>query len=360
MNLLIASAPLPQSMPSSGDIAPAGTSPLPEGAGDSLPSLGTTLLFDLDLALATQQPVEESDTDAGDPVQADIDMPAPVLRELPLPVITDTDVDVVTLVDRLLGRHPDAERITQQPGLAVVSPMPAPQSLAQLAMLANDEHVQMLLPTRPSAPPVAAGLFRDAMQGRQGGETAELPSAAPTARAPGADVLLTSLAHAASPATERAEAIVSKVNTMLDDNTQHKLLGALGERIHVQAKNGMQSAVIDLAPYMAGKVRIELRHEAGALQVRITASHAEVTQQLQAISEGLRQDLNNRQFNDVAVQISHGRHADHGGRGGQPQQGQDGEAPSQQSPGRALAADASDEAFADAWTRANRSRGQHA
>ncbi|GAB2592554.1 flagellar hook-length control protein FliK [Dyella jejuensis] len=138
---------------------------------------------------------------------------------------------------------------------------------------------------------------------------------------------------------------------------EQKLLGALGERISMQAAQGTQQAVIRLDPHLSGSVRIELRHEAGALHVHISASRAEVAQQLQAIGDGLRQELSNRQFNDVTVQIHHGRNAEHGGRGGQPQPDHDREAPHRQAPGRAWATDSSDEAFDMAWKRVAETRG---
>jgi flagellar hook-length control protein FliK len=254
-----------------------------------------------------------------------------------------------------------------KPGVIKVSSSAQPLQALDMARLAALVHERVPQAAAVSMPMVQVPSRRDSNQPASlslpagpGVETAESVLSSPAARPAGTDSSSFATLPAISPSTVRVEGTHGKASAMLDATTEHKLLGALGERIHVQARQGMQSAVIDLAPYMAGNVRIELRHEAGALQVRISASHPEVTQQLQAISDGLRQELSNRQFHDVAVQIGHGRHADHGGRGGQPQQGQDGETPHQSSPGRALAADTSDEAFDTAWTHANESKGYQA
>lgn len=79
---------------------------------------------------------------------------------------------------------------------------------------------------------------------------------------------------------------------------------ALGERLQLQVGKNAEQAVIRLEPPMLGRVEIAIRHSAGSLEVHISATHGEVLRQLQSVSEGLRNDLAQRQFTDVAVSIA--------------------------------------------------------
>ncbi|QAU24294.1 flagellar hook-length control protein FliK [Dyella sp. M7H15-1] len=247
-----------------------------------------------------------------------------------------------------------------------------PVTMVRRVALANDHAPLAVAPSllvdtvarqeQAAYPVMQAWTARVVTQPQQGGDHAEPLLAAPMARAVSTDAATSTPATLtqAMPQTTSLETASAKQMPVPVANTpEQKLLGALGERISVQAGQGIQSAVIRLDPHLSGSVRIELRHEVGAMHVRISASQAEVAQQLQVISDSLRQELNSRQFNDVTVQISHGRHADHGERGGQ-QQGRDGDSSPQQTPGRALAADATDEGFDAAWKRATESRGDRA
>ncbi|UJB29886.1 flagellar hook-length control protein FliK [Chromobacterium sp. Beijing] len=112
-----------------------------------------------------------------------------------------------------------------------------------------------------------------------------------------------------------------------------KLSAALGERLQVQSSHGMDRALIRLDPPSLGSLEISIRHEAGALQVQLTASHGEVVRQLQAIGDALRQDLSNRQYTQVAVEVREGAP----GQGGQQRQERQGQQQPQRAPGRALA-----------------------
>jgi flagellar hook-length control protein FliK len=115
---------------------------------------------------------------------------------------------------------------------------------------------------------------------------------------------------------------------------------ALGERMQLQVGKNAEQAVIRLEPPMLGRVEIAIRHSAGSLEVHITATHGEVLRQLQSVSEGLRNDLAQRQFSDVSVNIAPAPRAANGapmfaggeGRGRQ----QDGRQ-QEQGPGEALA-----------------------
>ena len=79
---------------------------------------------------------------------------------------------------------------------------------------------------------------------------------------------------------------------------------ALGERLQLQVGKSAEQAVIRLEPPMLGRVEIAIRHSAGSLEVHISATHGEVLRQLQTVSEGLRNDLAQRQFSDVSVNIA--------------------------------------------------------
>jgi flagellar hook-length control protein FliK len=358
MNALFAGAtPLPILAPSVDHVAQPTLAAMLEG--QTSPSAGDVAALDFDLSLGMEL---QAEPESIDDASSFADAVAPWMGGTLAPMMESALIE--DAFDESSVRRVDGdvlERLVQKPALLAVSsprqePLPVP--LAQLSVLASDSHLQHSplgahAPARANGQAAANTLLRHVAPAEQGGERAELRAATPVVRAPQPEVAVFGV-NAAPSSSVRVEGIVREAKPMLDETSQHKLLGALGERIHVQARQGMQHAVIDLAPYMAGKVRIELHHEAGALQVRISASNAEVTQQLQAISESLRQELNGRQFNDVAVQIGPGRHAEHGGRG------QDGESPHRQQPGRALAGDEADEAFADAWRGINESRGNQA
>ncbi len=120
---------------------------------------------------------------------------------------------------------------------------------------------------------------------------------------------------------------------------RQSLQEALGQRMNVQVGNGIEQAVIRLEPPQLGRIDIAIRHNAGALEVNISASNGEVLRQLQTVSDNLRSDLSQRQFTEVAVTVVP---APKNGAApfGDPQQGrgrqQDREQEDKQ-PGRALA-----------------------
>jgi flagellar hook-length control protein FliK len=82
------------------------------------------------------------------------------------------------------------------------------------------------------------------------------------------------------------------------------LTEALGDRLSVQLGRGSEQAVIRLDPPMLGSIEISIRHEAGSLQVQLSASNGEVLRQLHGIGDTLRQDLSQRQTGDVSVVVS--------------------------------------------------------
>lgn len=94
-----------------------------------------------------------------------------------------------------------------------------------------------------------------------------------------------------------------------------QLLHALGDRIQFQVEKRSENATIRLDPPMMGRIEITVRHEAGSLQVQLSATNTEVVRQLQAIGDNLRQDLVQRHYGDVSVSVS-----DHTGNGRQQHQ----------------------------------------
>jgi flagellar hook-length control protein FliK len=153
---------------------------------------------------------------------------------------------------------------------------------------------------------------------------------------PSLDATLASLARATAveqPATRAQDAVVK----LPSDSSQWRqpLTQALGDRLEVMRSRGSDTAVIRLDPPMMGRIDIQIRHEAGALKVSISATHGEVLRQLQGIGESLRADLSQRQFGDVTVQVTDSaasRFSQGDSEGGRRQSQSE-----QQEPGRALA-----------------------
>ncbi|MCA6217214.1 flagellar hook-length control protein FliK [Ideonella sp. B7] len=118
-------------------------------------------------------------------------------------------------------------------------------------------------------------------------------------------------------------------------HTPQALRETLGERLSWQVDQRSEQATIRLSPERLGHIEIQIRHEAGGLQVQLAASHSEVARQLQQVSDGLRQDLGLRHGGEVSVQVAERRdNAGLGEGGGRQQQGR---SPEEQRPGRALA-----------------------
>jgi flagellar hook-length control protein FliK len=127
------------------------------------------------------------------------------------------------------------------------------------------------------------------------------------------------------------------------------LAEALGDRLQLQLGRGIDQAVIRLDPPSLGRIDISIRHEAGNLQVVLSASNSDVLRQLHAVSDTMRQDLVQRQYGDVAVVVSSSAARDGSAAGqgsgqaaaGQGGGGQGGQAGGRErdgrTPGRALA-----------------------
>ncbi|MBY0446156.1 MAG: flagellar hook-length control protein FliK [Burkholderiales bacterium] len=78
---------------------------------------------------------------------------------------------------------------------------------------------------------------------------------------------------------------------------------ALKDRLDVQLGHGIERAVIKLSPPMLGSLEISIKHEAGALSVQLHASNSDVTKQLHAITDQMRADLSQKEYNSVAVEV---------------------------------------------------------
>jgi flagellar hook-length control protein FliK len=114
---------------------------------------------------------------------------------------------------------------------------------------------------------------------------------------------------------------------------QQPLRSALGDRLQLQMQRNSEQAVIRLDPPNLGSIEISIRHSAGALQVNLSASNSEVLRQLNNIGDSMRQDLSQRQFSEVAVNVSSsaGRNLADGSGGGRHERQQQ-----ERGPGRAL------------------------
>jgi flagellar hook-length control protein FliK len=76
---------------------------------------------------------------------------------------------------------------------------------------------------------------------------------------------------------------------------------ALGDRLQLTLKQGADQAVIRLDPPMLGRIDLSIRQDGAALSVHLSASNPEVLRQLQAMGDGLRQDLSGRHAGDLTV-----------------------------------------------------------
>lgn len=83
-----------------------------------------------------------------------------------------------------------------------------------------------------------------------------------------------------------------------------QLLHALRDNVQVQIQQRIQHATIRLDPPELGSLEIYLSHEAGRLNVHITASQTDVARLIQQTSDRLRHELAGPQFTQVNVQAS--------------------------------------------------------
>jgi flagellar hook-length control protein FliK len=187
--------------------------------------------------------------------------------------------------DVLAAAPLQAPALDNDTGAAAVPPAPAPAPALHAS--AGEGAPPAAAPARPALAPNAGSPAPDASSAPAAPQQGAAPwgvsaPAAPQQGAPAATVAL-----AGPPAAWR--------------QTLHE---ALGERLHLQLGNNMEQAVIRLEPPMLGRVEIAIRHSAGALEVTLSATHGEVLRQLQTVSDNLRNDLAQRQFTEVAVNVT--------------------------------------------------------
>jgi flagellar hook-length control protein FliK len=135
---------------------------------------------------------------------------------------------------------------------------------------------------------------------------------------------------AAQPAAQPAAAQALALHGTDPAQWRESLRDALGDRLQVQVADRSERAVIRLDPPALGRIEIVISHQAGNLQVHLSASNGDVLRQLHTIGDSLRQDLVHRQYGDVAVVVSDAR-----GEGGGQGRDRDTQAESD-TPGRAL------------------------
>lgn len=211
------------------------------------------------------------------------------------------------------------------PATGTALPTTTPQ--AQAANVLADAS----LPDRPASTPTTQATASSSLPGTN--------TAAPAVeqRPAASGITLAAQPAWAAVMADTAQASANTANTTLPlpaatpTQWREPLLNALGERVQWQLQRGQEQAVIRLEPPNLGRVEIHIRHEAGGLQVHLNATHRDVVQQLQGVSDQLRSELSLRHAGDVAVAVAdQGRDADARQRG----RGQGGE--QAQDPGRAL------------------------
>lgn len=143
------------------------------------------------------------------------------------------------------------------------------------------------------------------------------------------------MAFAASATDATAQKVVAADKTADASPTapnRQALVDALGERLSVQLNRGSSQATVRLDPPMMGTIEIVIRHDAGGVQVHLSASHGDVLRQLHSIGNALSQDLVQRNHGEVTVHVSE---SSRDGEGRQ-RNHQRGSAESDATPGHAL------------------------
>ncbi|MFS2123420.1 flagellar hook-length control protein FliK [Pseudomonas sp. Pseusp97] len=128
-----------------------------------------------------------------------------------------------------------------------------------------------------------------------------LSTAALEPRLPAAD------SNAQPSATTPASPLFDRPLHLKGSNEAHwgeQMVGALRDNVELQLGQRVQNATIRLDPPELGAMEILVRHEAGQLNVQISASNGDVVRLLQNTSERLRQELVGQNFLQVNVQVS--------------------------------------------------------
>lgn len=89
-----------------------------------------------------------------------------------------------------------------------------------------------------------------------------------------------------------------------DAHWGEQMVSALRDNVELQLNQRVQNATIRLDPPELGSLEILVRHEAGQLNVQISAANGDVVRMLQQTSDRLRQELVGQNFLQVNVQVS--------------------------------------------------------
>jgi len=229
----------------------------------------------------------------------------------------------------LAGLSP-AARALDKGQQAVPANQPNP-SMAGLSTAFNTDQGKLSSAQPTASSQSALSSFNDASHSGDANR-ADTPSSAPASGAPANwAAVMANLNERPAGASGQAGAALA-LPSPSPEHWKEPLLNTLGERVQWQIQRGSEQALIRLEPPHLGQIDIVIRQEAGQMQVHLSATHREVAQQLQGISDGLRQELALRQAADVQVQVSDQSTQGYKGQG-QRQSQQD--APARE-PGRAL------------------------
>ena len=277
---------------------------------------GAVAVIAADAVQGTRKPMPDEEAQLFDPAAAGVSN-TPVM---PLP-------NMSLLVAQQVGLDP-SRGVPAQPSQEALGTVSTIGSAGRSApLLASAELLASMAPPMVRQP-VAEGSVTTAL-----GEQAPMPLVSDRAAA------LIQSAAALPQTGDTAQPLA--LNPRQPDLWQRPLAQALGERLQVQGAQGEEQALIRLDPPSLGRVEILLRQEGGGWQVQLSATHPEVSRQLQAISETLRHELSVRQQASVSVQVTsdHLGHAD----GRQQRHRQDGQQP--RGPGRAWDGDEAAQTF---------------
>jgi flagellar hook-length control protein FliK len=265
-----------------------------------------------------------AETPADEQAAADTPLLGAMAMSMPLmPIAQATLAAVVAALPGVPAAKESAPAADTEVSLPAGSPAPRRDGRVELATL-------------PAALPAAAPVLPMAQATVQAAPEVVAKAASAPATLP-ADALVSNgdaTQDAVAPATDRSAASTFAVAAPAANTAQRTadtvtlsgpptawrqtLQEALGDRLQLQVGKNAEQAVIRLEPPMLGRVEIAIRHSAGSLEVHISATHGEVLRQLQTVSEGLRNDLAQRQFTDVTVNIAPAPRGAGGANGGAP------------------------------------------
>ncbi|WP_139176326.1 flagellar hook-length control protein FliK [Janthinobacterium sp. 551a] len=251
-------------------------------------------------------PAKEGDSDS----QADGSLPAMAAPVIGLPVAMLPPTDAAAAEARAAAQTQVQSSAAQANPALTISVHPAAVTLSAQAtpQAAGRDTREPLAAANPLPPAKSGGATLPAAFEAVLAQAA--PAAAPAAR----DAERAAPVTPAAPNLGLTGAVANATTTAPAGDTiklngpaqqwQEPLREALGERLQTQIGRNSEHATIRLDPPMLGRIDISIRHTAGTLQVNVTASNSEVLRQLQGIGETMRSDLAQRQYTEVAVNIS--------------------------------------------------------